>query len=93
MPVAGIEDVVAIRRGFLAACLAERQVATSMVEQREAEGLREAFAADPDGTVRKGLLFSWWRHGGEPGPDWLSDKLEVNERDGQFSARFRRYRS
>ena len=61
-------------------------------EQHEAARLREAFAAAPEATLRGGFAFSWWCHGGEPGPDWLSDKLDLATRDDQFSGLYTRAR-
>ena len=83
------------RRAVLAAsfgALTGRLAMATTSEQHEAARLREAFAADPEAALRGGFAFSWWCHGGEPGPDWLSDKLDLVARDGQFSGVYTRAR-
>lgn len=42
----------------------------------DAAALRRSYASDPAGFVQRGFRASYWRRGGEVGPDWASDLLE-----------------
>jgi hypothetical protein len=71
------------RRAVLATfigCLTNMTDIQMTAEQLEAARLREAFLRDPEAMLRKGFAFDWWCHGGGPGPDWLSDKLDLASR-------------
>jgi hypothetical protein len=47
---------------------------SNLTETEEREILREL---DPATSTTAALRFSWWVHGGEPGPDYVSEALDL----------------
>lgn len=43
----------------------------------EAAALRREYERDRERFLRRGFRFAYWRHGGERGPDWVSDLVEI----------------
>lgn len=59
----------------------------------DAASLRARYERAPNEVLQSAWSFSYWRHGGEPGPDWLSDKLDLSAANGQVTARYIRTRN
>lgn len=55
--------------------------------------LRARYERNPHDVFRAGWGFSWWRHGGEPGPDWLSDQISLTVAGGQATGQYIRARN
>jgi hypothetical protein len=55
--------------------------------------LRNRYERNPGDVFHAGWTFSWWRHGGEPGPDWLSDKVDIAVAGGQVTGTYTRARN
>lgn len=59
----------------------------------DAVTLRELYERDSNKVLQSGWSLSWWRHGGEPGPDWLSDKIDLTAKEGNVTGRYTRARN
>ena len=59
----------------------------------DAAALRALYEDNLPEASRAGWTLSWWRHGGEPGPDWLSDKVVVTVAGGTATGRYIRARN
>lgn len=54
----------------------------------DAPSLRATFEHDPARVLRAAWRFSWWKRGGEPGPDWLSDKVDLVATNGRVAGQY-----
>ncbi|XXY54056.1 hypothetical protein WME91_23285 [Sorangium sp. So ce269] len=59
----------------------------------DAAALRARYEQDPRKTFESQWTLSWWRHGGEPGPDWLSDKIDITAAKGKVTGVYTRARN
>lgn len=59
----------------------------------DAPSLRAAYEHDPSAVLRGAWRLSWWRRGGEPGPDWTSDKVDLSAAQGHVAGQYTRARN
>jgi hypothetical protein len=54
----------------------------SILPKQDLDDLLDLLRKDPAAFFEQPMLFSWWVHGGEPGPDHLSNALDLTSENG-----------
>ena len=60
---------------------------------QEAAVLREFYEQQPVELFRASWHLNWWKRGGEPGPDWLSDNIDLVTIQGRTKGQYIRTRN